>query len=391
MDILYVCKSLPQSYKGGIQTHVWELSKHMINLGNKVFILTGGSLRYKIENVNGRIIYKLPYIAGRKLPFLPQFIDQLSFNLAAYWWLKKHNHFYDIIHLHGRSGFFFPYWAKKKRLTNLILTNHSLTYREFLERMKINKFSIDEFLMAKMVRYYEKFNYSAVAKVIAVSQVAKEQVLKETECKQENISIIPNGIDPDTSGLIQNVWTKYKYFTFVGRLVDLKGVQHLPEAASSVAEDIKFVLIGDGPLKKKLLNEIKKRKLGDKFIFTGSLEKEEITHWLNRSYAVIHPSYYETQGIAVLEASNLGKPVIVSQLEAFKNTIIDGVNGVYLDEISGSEIAKKVNNLAKIPSRALNMGELGRRWVSDNYSWKNIADRTQSLYLEMVSGVLNYD
>ena len=44
------------------------------------------------------------------------------------------------------------------------------------------------------------------------------------------------------------------------------------------------------------------------------MEKEEITHKLNRSYAVIHPSYYETQGIAVLEAINLGKPVIVSQL-----------------------------------------------------------------------------
>lgn len=115
------------------------------------------------------------------------------------------------------------------------------------------------------------------------------------------------------------------------------------------------------------------------------MEKEEITHWLNRSYAVIHPSYYETQGIAVLEAINLGKPVIVSQLEAFKNMIIQGINGVYLDEITGKDIAKKVNNLAKIPSRALRMGELGRRWISDDYSWENIADRTQSLYLEMVN------
>ncbi|MEZ4932850.1 MAG: glycosyltransferase [Saprospiraceae bacterium] len=106
MKILYVCKSLPHNFQGGIQTHVWKLSEWMVLLGHEVSILTAGSLAKgeRKSVMGGRTIIELPYFPGRRLPFWSEAAEELSFNVAARLWLLKNQSSYDIIHLQGRSG-----------------------------------------------------------------------------------------------------------------------------------------------------------------------------------------------------------------------------------------------------------------------------------------------
>ncbi len=386
MHILYICKTLPESYKGGIQTHIWELSKQMIDLGHKVFILTSGSYKigYKIENIEGRTIYRLPYIPGRRIPLLSIFFEELFFNLAAFKWLKKFYSFYDIIHLQGRSGFLFPSWAIKRNIKNLVITYHSLIHREFLEKLKMKVASIDELLHAKYIGYYERLNYKCANRVIAVSDEAKAQIKIETSCDKKAV-IIPNGIIPSKDSLSLRKNEKIKYFTFIGRFEYLKGAHHLPKVATKLLDNIRIVMIGGGPLEKMIRKEVKRNRVEDKFIFTGMLDSAEVNNWISKSFAVIQPSHYETQGIAIMEANNLAKPVIVSKINAFKNVVISGFNGVYLKNVSSNEIAKSINRLAVTPERAETMGQFGKNWIHQMFNWKNIAIQTESLYYELAS------
>jgi hypothetical protein len=54
MNLLIVCKALPDSFKGGIQTHVADLSRSLVEMGHKVTLLTAGTYRSKGENGNAR-------------------------------------------------------------------------------------------------------------------------------------------------------------------------------------------------------------------------------------------------------------------------------------------------------------------------------------------------
>ena len=66
MRIRFVCKSLPATYKGGIQTHVWSLTGELLKSGCQVNILTAGFGRNTW--IEGRRIIKVPYLPGKYFP-----------------------------------------------------------------------------------------------------------------------------------------------------------------------------------------------------------------------------------------------------------------------------------------------------------------------------------
>lgn len=385
MDILYVCKSLPQTYKGGIQTHVWKLSEWMMKLGHNVFILSAGSIRkgYVIEMIEGRQIYKIPYFPGRKIPFLSNLFEEIFFNYAAFRWLKKNHSFFDIIHLQGRSGFLFPGWAKRNAIKNLVATFHNLTHWEYQKTMEISRFSIEKFLHAKIFNYFEKKNFHAVSKVIAVSNDMRRQLL-EYIGDGSKIQVINNGVDPTVNKKIIPKERKYSYVVFVGRLERIKGVQHLVKAAKYLNKGIKLVLVGDGPQHNHLFEEVVKNGVQDKIIFTGRLENHEVCNWISGSIALILPSYYESQGIVLLEANSLGKPVIVPNIRVFRELIQHGKNGVYVNDYSPKSIAEMINYLDRQPMLALKMGVNGKKLVNKSYTWRQSSYQTQNIYFQLI-------
>ena len=77
-----ISKTLPHTFKGGIQTHVWELSKWLIKLGHNVSILTSGSMKKGLFmwEADKRKIIELPYLPGRKIPTLGLALEEYFFN-----------------------------------------------------------------------------------------------------------------------------------------------------------------------------------------------------------------------------------------------------------------------------------------------------------------------
>ena len=113
MKILTICKALPDSFTGGIQTHVWNLSKELIQRGNAITIITASNFfrkkrNYSKENIN---IHPVSYISG-KFPFFHVFaLDEITFNLFTVMHILRMflsgKFEYDVLHLHGRSGFMY--------------------------------------------------------------------------------------------------------------------------------------------------------------------------------------------------------------------------------------------------------------------------------------------
>lgn len=91
------------------------------------------------------------------------------------------------------------------------------------------------------------------------------------------------------------------------------------------------------------------------------------------------PSTQESFGGVYTEAWSFGKPVIGCNIPAVAEVIADGVDG-YLVAQQPAQIAERICHLLLHPTQAQEMGEAGQRKVKAQYTWQQIAERTEQAY-----------
>ena len=126
------------------------------------------------------------------------------------------------------------------------------------------------------------------------------------------------------------IGTKKRIILFVGRLVSIKGVDHLLKAFASVKDrisNVMLMIVGDGPEKNKLISLASELGIYDNVIFTGRLEGSELYACYLLGDLFVLPSYYESYGAVVNEALLAGMPVIVSSKAGASELILEGFNG----------------------------------------------------------------
>ncbi len=371
-----VSKNIPQTYKGGIQTHTYELSKQLIKNGHRVNILMSGSIfnKQKSVDVNGINLIKIAYLPGRYIPVLRLFLDELFFNISAYFWILRNGDKYNLIHLQGRSGFLYSLFPTR---TPHIATYHGLVSKE---NKSINAVSLT---MQYKLFYYisnfiERISLKKSKNLIVVSNSLKQDIIEITQ-QEKNFTVIPNGVNIPAVDEIDN--SKINILTFIGRIEKTKGVKDLVDAIEEIDSNIKCVLIGDGEYKKELTEYVNSnQKLKNKVWLLGSLNAEEVGKWTALSKVVILPSYYETQGIVLLEANSHKKPVIATNINGINEIIEDGVNGLLFEKGNVLELRAKINLLLNDQILAKTLGINGYNMVKKSYSWNTIVKETEKVY-----------
>lgn len=400
MKILYVCKSLPHSFQGGIQTHVWKLSEYMSRLGHDVTILTAGSWRKgeKRYDMDGRHIIEIPYLPMRRQSIMSWFLEELSFNIAIKRWLSQNvtsrledeKERFDLIHLQGRSGFTFP---QSHNALPIITTFHGLIS---VENKKAHKSGIQKYVHEGWASYFEKNALKNSNAIIAVSREMQDEIADFVPEMKPKITILPNGVSIPTHTLptpsLAN--TRGKTLLFVGRLDRIKGVFNLIEAMKSVESDIQLVIIGDGSERQnleKLLDtegynspEFSGSGARERVKLLGALPNEKVLEWVAQCDALILPSFHETQGIVLLEANACGKPVIASNINGIKEVVKQGYNGLLCNPYNPKHIAETINRLFSDAETMAKMGENGRQLVARKYNWSTIAQQTEKVYHQVI-------
>lgn len=378
MKILFVCKTLPHAFKGGIQTHVWKLSEWLLKFGHEVSILTAGSHKNGLRTVDmgGRKIIELPYFPGRKLPLVGTFAEEFSFNISAKNWLLKHQVQFDIIHLQGRSGSLFLS-SKKQIKTPVVNTLHGLISIE-QDKAIGNTENFDQKIHRIAATQMENMALRNADALIAVS----DEMRSEIEARQLGLGTktqrIYNGIDvPDA---LPATPADPKLLLFVGRLTALKGVFPLVEAMKTVRKDIRLVMVGEGEARPALEKIIAENMLQDRIQLTGSLDSIGVNAWLERCSALILPSYHETQGIVLMEANALGKPVIATAVGGVPEVVVHRKNGLLLGNHDIKTLAWGINYMFANPFFAAQWGQWGRFYMQEKFSWENITRQTESVY-----------
>lgn len=172
---------------------------------------------------------------------------------------------------------------------------------------------------------------------------------------------------------------------YVGRLHVEKSVGLVLAMAKAVAPSCpicRFRIVGDGPLKVHL------KALADAWGLLGVVDfvdgiyddEARLARAMQDMDAYFSPCFFETLGIAALEAMSVGLPVIGFQTGGTSEYLIDGYNGIALEDASADALGIAVERLQRDPALRLRMGENARRTVLERFSLKPSVAKYATLY-----------
>lgn len=250
-------------------------------------------------------------------------------------------------------------------------------------------------------RLHEHVDY-AVRKVLKVADrviVASKYVYEEAlkaGCPQGNLMHIPNGVDinrfnPALEGSTIRNQLNIKdddpvVFT-VRAHVPKNGIEYLVKASTIIVRNFrnaKFIIGGEGPLRK--YHELLARKLGvsENFFFTGYIPESQLPCYYAASGVFVTPSVIEAFGLVTAEAMACGKPVVGSDVGGIPDTIVDGANGFLVKPKDPKDLADKILFLMEHPEVARKMGKEGRKMAEEKFDVKKRVERIVQLYSQLM-------
>lgn len=230
--------------------------------------------------------------------------------------------------------------------------------------------------------------------IIAPTKKVKESL--ESYGLNNNIRIIPTGISLDrfvnraTEEEISqlkkrhNIPQNKKIIMTVGRLGVEKNIDEVIENFKLIQQnaiDTALVIVGDGPHRSALEEEVRVNGLEDSVIFTGMAMPDEISKYYQMGDIFASASNSETQGLTYIEALASGRPVLCKYDEVLEGIVENGVNG-YTYERS-EDFIKYMNDILKDDAKYKQMSLAAKESV-ERYSLENFGKNVEILYQELI-------
>jgi alpha-1,3-mannosyltransferase len=275
---------------------------------------------------------------------------------------------YDVIHIHG-LGFFLDYLTTMKSFHRkpIILSTHGGIFHT-KKMMPLKKIYFNVWSKSKL---------KDVDKIIAVSKNDEKLFSKISK----NVVFIPDGIDFKTYSKIKRT-PERNTFLFLGRLSPNKRIDRLIEVIDLLKDkipNVKLYVVGqDWKGQKKILeNMVKRKKLNKNVIFTGEVSENEKLNYLKKAEFFVSASEYEGFGISVVEAMATGLPVLLNDIEPFRNFVKNGENGFICDY---SNLERTKNKILEIMGNNLSNISGNAKKEAKKYDWFNLVREIKNLY-----------
>lgn len=315
---------------GGVGVHIHTLSKKLVEEGHEVYVIT-----YPHKDIKGIDGIHVIGTKGINLPGIRGLMFKNNAKKALENLLEKED--IDIIHGH----YLFPAGAAavevgKKHGIKTYVTAHGSDMFEVYKKQPLLRF-----LLKKVLRDADG--------VFVVSNALKHEVIatgvagiaNKTKISWNSVDIDKFSPKENDSFKKENKLDDKPIVLFVGNLIKRKNAESLLEAKKVSESDYYLVIVGDGPLFKRLNKKVQEENIHD-VIFTGS--REDIENIIPSCDVLILPSFSESFGLVLIEALACGKPVIGSDVGGISEIINDDV-GLLVNPNKISSIAKAIDTI----------------------------------------------
>ncbi len=227
--------------------------------------------------------------------------------------------------------------------------------------------------------------------IISNSYSGKDVLVEKSRIPPAKITVIPNGIKTEVlsdtfSPADFGILPGQAVVGTVGNLRTPKGHIHIVEAAPAVLAKFpgtKFVIVGQGELRRNLEQEAGKRGIAENFIFTGFIKNAaRVTRLFD---IFVFPSLWEGCPVGVLEAMGQGKPCVAFSAGDVPYIIRDGIDGLLISGRSSGELAKEIIKLLGDEDLRIQMGANAKKRVFEHFSFDGMMNSYVSFYKKAVA------
>ena len=357
----------------GVTQMVAQYERHLTAAGHQVTIFTLG------EPASGEDASKVVRSPAMPLGktgyyFAPRYSREAQFKLREV----------DVVHCHHLLMSL--EFANRYSRRPVIFTNHT-RYDLYLSAYARLPAKVASLVMQNTWR-----RLSGFADVVIAPSTSAQQLLYKAGV-QVPVEVIENGVEIQRFRSPRRSYRRAEFgipaaavvFTYVGRLSREKNMGRLMvefRQAARLAEDIHLVLVGDGPLQKKLERQIAADGLTDRVHFLGQATPEEVPAHLAISDVFASASLSEVHPLAVIEALVSGLPVVAIDSPGIGDVVEHDRSGLLVDGSPGS-LAEAMSWLAK-DSSVRHRLSAGAKLAGAGYDIQITVDRTMSLYRRLV-------
>ena len=367
---------------GSVQT--WGLCKELAKKGHEVYIVR------RSRNAKEEIVDRVKLIgvafkgAENALPntkfmyhvFL--LLSKFYFSVKSYSIIKRINP--DVLCFIDRQTAIFP------AILNLpkVFIIHSPEAMDFFkaDSLRANRMHAVLFYVVKVLQDIIMRRSNCV---VVLNNYMKNYLMKQ---KKVQVVTISNGVD-----VVNFSSRKDKDFIlYAGRFDWNKNVYNLAEAFVNLEKkypDYRLCLVGEGPEERRIKMLIAENTLQSKVTMLPWLPRAKLAEILRDCSVFVLPSLFEVSPVVVLEAMSSSKPVIAKTNMGTVDVVVDGKTG-YLYS-NDEELRKYLGLLISDRQLRKTVGSNGRRLVEEKYTFGQIANEYEKLFLRVIGVVDNFD
>ena len=176
---------------------------------------------------------------------------------------------------------------------------------------------------------------------------------------------------------------------FVGRHIERKGICYLIEAAKYLPRDlfeIRIVGVGDLTEELKKLASESATPNSAEIIFTGKLSPEALANEYRTANVFTLPAIVDSKGdteglgVVLIEAMEIGLPIVASNVGGIPDVVVDGVSGILVPEKDPEALASAYKRLAAEPELVKQLLAGSRKRIAECFTWDGIIERQIAVY-----------
>lgn len=357
---------------GGVPISVDHLSKALRELGHEVYVFAP---TYKEQEEEEYVIRYPSFpvtVAGAPIPnVLTRLFEEKVQELAI-----------EVIHVHHPAlvGNVALHLRKKYGIP-VIFTYHT-RYEEYLHYVRPLT------LLENGTGFVEKYLtwYCNQCDAIVAPTAGMKRYLESRQINPP-VNVLPTGIPIEgftpSKELVQSITEQYGkdvdyLFCTVSRMAkekniefQLRGLALLKKELQGKQKNFRYLLIGDGPQLQELKALTRRLDLEKEVVFVGKVENTLISAYLKACDLFVFSSKSETQGIVLLEAMAVGKPIVAVKASGVEDIVVDEVTGYMTteDEIAWKE---KILKIVETPMKGESMGKAAQN-IAFGYEERRIA------------------
>ena len=363
--------------KGGVESYVFNLSRHLLDRGHEVHIFAYG---FGQDQNRHLVFHHVPSITF----WSP--LKYWTFAINAPKIIKKTGIQFDIVHGFTQTLFQDIYRVGGGCHWDYMMHTYPIMRTAFGRiAMCLNPRHSCLLLLEKII-----FKQKRYRQITCISEQCKREIMRHYKLPANDIEVIYNGVDTDAftpRARLQyrdTVRAKYRITSdevlllFVGSGFKRKGLKYAIDALPLIDRDkkVKLLVVGRGRMR-KYLKLAEEKGIADRVIFGG------VCKHIQEIYAAgdifVFPSEYDAFGTACLEAMASGLPVVVSKTSGVSEIIMQGKEGFVINHpINAKEMVIYIDALLDKEKRN-EMGSAARR-KSEMYSFESNVEKTLQVY-----------